>query len=65
MNKVWEIREHYKDGHEKDDDRQMRGMSFRRSKMSGYKDKESYEYGYKEGYCAALDAMEDFLEMQS
>lgn len=60
MNKVWEIRERHKDGEDKRDN--YRGVSSRRSKMSGYKDKESYEYGYEEGFCAALDAIDEFLE---
>ena len=61
MNKIWEIREkHHKEGVDRQEN--YRGMSSRRSKMSGYKDKESYEYGYEEGYCDALEAIDDFLE---
>lgn len=60
MNKIWEIREKHHEGDERRDN--YRGMSSRRSKMSGYKDKESYEYGYKEGFCDVLDALDDFLE---
>lgn len=60
MNRVWEIRERHKSGEDKRDN--YRGMSSRKGKMSGYKDKESYEYGYEEGYCDALEALDDFLE---
>lgn len=61
MNKIWEIRErHHGEGNDRYDN--YRGMSSRRSKMSGYKDKESYDMGYEEGYCDALEALDDFLE---
>ena len=60
MNKVWEIRERHKDSG--DHRSEYRGMSSRKGRMSGYKDKESYEYGYEEGYCDALEALDSFLD---
>ena len=61
MNKIWEIREKH---HREDDERQdhYRGMSSRKGRMSGYKDKESFDMGYEEGFCDALEALDDFLE---
>ena len=61
MNKIWEIRErHRSEGGDRYDN--YRGMSSRKSKMSGYKDKESYDMGYEEGYCDVLEALDEFLE---
>lgn len=61
MNKVWEIRERSKHDDMRDDYRgkSMRGM------RSGYKDKESYEAGYYEGYCAAMEELDEFLDKHS
>jgi len=36
-------------------------MSGMKGGMSGMKDKEDYEKGYEEGYCAALDDLDAFL----
>lgn len=62
MNKIWEIRERTKqrDGmFEGYKGKSMRGM------RSGYKDKESYEMGYYEGYCDVLEKLDKFLEEHS
>lgn len=61
MNRVWEIREHRKDSGSMRRNR-SNGMSGMKGGMSGMKDKEDYEKGYEEGYCAALDDLDAFLD---
>lgn len=63
MNRVWEIREHRKDsGAESYGGNRGKGMSGMKGRMSGYKDKKSFDEGFEEGYCAVLDALDAFLE---
>lgn len=65
MNRVWEIRE----SHDKHGDERYEGyrgkMSSRRGRMSGYKDKDSFDMGFEEGYCEALDHLDAFLDEHS
>lgn len=65
MNRVWEVREGYD---RRDDERyeDHRGrMSSRRGRMSGYKDNDSYDMGFEEGYCEALEHLDKFLDEHS
>ena len=59
MNRVWKIIEERKSGsHSLSDYRG--GMSSRR--MVGRKEGDSYEDGVKDGFCAAIDILEEHLK---
>lgn len=61
MNRVWEIRERRGSEERGGMHEDVRASRMSR-RMSSYKDKESYEMGFKEGYCAALDEIDEFLD---
>lgn len=53
MSKIWEIIEH-KDGADKLD-------SQRQYRMSGRRESDEYTRGMKDGFCKALDMMEEYI----
>lgn len=60
MNRVWKIIEERKSGSRYEDKTNYKGMSGMR--MSGRKSGSSYEDGVKDGFCAALDILEEHLK---
>ena len=60
MNRVWKIIEERKEGSRYENEKSnYKGMSGR--KMSGRKE-DSYEDGVKDGFCAAMDILEEHLK---
>lgn len=60
MNRVWKIIEERKEGSRYENEKSnYKGMSGR--KMSGRKEG-SYEEGVKDGFCAAMDILEEHLK---
>ena len=60
MNRVWKIIEERKQGSRYDQEHNYKGMSGMR--MSGRKSGDSYEDGVKDGFCAAMDILEEHLK---
>lgn len=61
MNRVWKIIEERKSGSRYEGEKSnYKGMSGMR--MSGRKSGSSYEDGVKDGFCAALDILEEHLK---
>ena len=63
MNRVWEIIEHRREGEGSESGMRKR-MSYYGRKMSGRKEYESEDFkkGVKEGFCAALEMLEEAAE---
>lgn len=64
MDKIWEIIEHRREGSSESGMRGMKRSGYYGRRMSGMKGYESEDFkkGVKEGFCAALEMLEEAAE---